>query len=55
MTLEQAYKLLNPDTTAEEIRKLDSDRSQSILAIEEACMVACECIKRCMESEDDWK
>jgi len=55
MTLEQAYRLLHPDTTAEEIRRLDTDRPQSILAIEEACRIACECIKRCMGVEDDGK
>ena len=55
MTLEQAYRLLHPDTTAEEIRRLDTDRHQSILVIEEACRVACECIRQCMEVEDDGK
>lgn len=70
MTLEQAYKLLRPDVTAKDVAEarkylkfmelfnLEESKANEVkraLEITEACEVACECIKRCMESEDDGK
>jgi len=70
MTLEEAYKLLKPDVTAEDVanakkclkmieffnlEEINVKKVKRALEINEACEVACECIKRCMESEDDLK
>lgn len=70
MTLEQAYKLLKPDVTAEDVlnakkclkmmelfnlKENNVEKVKRALEIIEACEVACECIKRCMEMEDDGK
>lgn len=70
MTLEEAYKLLKPDVTDEYVAKakeylkmmelfnLEESMAKEVkraLKITEACEVACECIKKCMEMEDDGK
>lgn len=58
MTLEQAYKMLNTDTGMEELEEF-LGKNYSYLcyfeAMRRAKKVACECIKWCMEMEDDGK
>ena len=59
MTLEQAYKLLRFDD--DEMRLGEMERilgknysiNQNQFVMSEACRIACDCIKRCMEMEDD--
>lgn len=58
MTLEQAYKLLNPDSVQDEVTAMMLTGLSIDNVLErrqEALIVACECIKRCMEMEDDGK
>ncbi len=58
MTLEQAYRLLHPDMRVEEITKIFAMTNSVEYVLDkkrEAHMVACDCLKRCMEVEDDGK
>lgn len=60
MTKQEAYRLLHPATTGDAIRELEyygglNGKAAAIEAIEEASLIACECIQKCMDEEDDGK
>lgn len=46
MTLEEAIKLLHPNTTKEAIRRIEENGGDAIKAIEEACVIACEALEK---------
>lgn len=58
MTLEEAYMILNPEAVQVEVTNMMLKGLSLVDVLErrqEALIVACECIKRCMEMEDDGK
>lgn len=63
MTIEEAIKLLHPDTTGEGIMELEyyggfEAKEKVIKAIEEACILACEALEKQIPKKpiklDDW-
>ena len=56
MTKEEAIRLLDPETTAEAIAEIEyyagfSGKKAAIHAIEDACVIAVTCMKKCIEEE----
>lgn len=46
MSIEEAIRILHPDTTAGEIRKIRESGEDGIKAVEEAILVACEAMEK---------
>lgn len=46
MTFEEAKRILHPDTTRETVKELALDGVNTVKAVEEACIVACEAIDK---------
>lgn len=49
MTLEQAHKILHPDTSRDaiiEISEADTSKDNAIAEVEEACIIACKALEK---------
>lgn len=56
MTYEQAKKILHPDTTLEILAEIEyyagfNGEEAKRKAVDEACLVACEALEKCIEME----
>ena len=60
MTLQEAHDILHPDTSEEVITKIKyyggfNGEQKALNAVNQACLIVCECIKQVQQMEDDWK
>lgn len=46
MKIEDAIRILHPETTRNEIEQIESERKDPFKAVEEACIIACDAMKR---------
>lgn len=58
MTKEQAIRLLHPDTTREALAEIEyyggfRGRRAAIMAIDDACLIACDALKREIMKEQE--
>lgn len=53
MEIKEAIRILHPDTTKEELFKYDKE--ESVKLVEEACLVACECMGKQVRKEPEDK
>ena len=56
MTIQEAIKILHPDTTRDALAEIEyyagfNGREARIKAVEEACLIACDCMSKALEEK----
>ncbi len=56
MTYEEAKRILHPDTTVDALTEIEyyagfNGKEARLKAVDEACVVACEALEKCMKME----